>query len=318
MLLRNAFAALLFAIATSAAAQTYPAKPVRVIVPWPPAGVSDILARALAQALTETSGQQFVVENKPGAGGTLGMASLAKSPPDGYTLAASDIPSHAISASLYAKLPYDVLADFEPIAIIGGAPMVLVTNPSYNVRSVAEFIQFARQKQSLAYGSSGNGSITHLAMERMKQETGISLEHIPFKGTVGAVSSVLAGDTALAFGTIPGVVPHAKAGKLVLLGSSFAKRFSQIPDVLPIADTLPGFDMGFYTALFAPAGTPREIIQRAYAETQKAFGNPHLKQVYAASAAEPGTMTTAELKSYMAAEVKGWGEVVRRVGLKID
>jgi tripartite-type tricarboxylate transporter receptor subunit TctC len=315
---RKLLAAILLGVSTVLAAQPYPAKPVKIIVPWPPAGVSDILARALAQALTETSGQQFVVENKPGAGGTLGMAQLAKSASDGYTLAASDIPSHAISASLYAKLPYDVLGDFEPIAVIAGSPMVLVTSPSYNVRSVAEFIQFAKAKQSLAYGSSGNGSITHLAIERMKQETGISLEHIPYKGTVGAVSSVLGGDTALAFGTIPGVVPHAKAGKLVLLGSSFAKRFSQIPDVPPIADTLPGFDMGFYTALFAPAGTPREIIQAAYAATQRAFGNAHLKQVYSASAAEPGTMTTPELKSYMAAEVKSWGEVVRRVGLKID
>ena len=176
----------------------------------------------------------------------------------------------------------------------------------------------AKQKTGMAYGSSGNGSITHLAIERMKQETGIELQHVPFKGTVGAVSSVLAGDTALAFGTIPGVVPHAKAGKLVLLGSSFAKRFSQIPEVPPIADTLPGFDMGFYTALFAPAGTPRDIVQRAYAATQKAFANAHLKQVYAASAAEPGTMTSTELKSYMAAEVKSWGDVVRKVGLKID
>src|SRR5713101_3032296 len=180
-------AAIAWACAACVLAQPYPAKPVKLVVPWPPAGVSDILARTLAQALTETSGQQFIVENKPGAGGTLGMAQLAKSPPDGYTLAASDIPSHAISASLYAKLPYDVLADFEPIAVIAGSPMVLVTHPSYSVRSVAEFIQFAKQKQSLAYGSSGNGSITHLAIERMKQESGMSLEHIPFKGTVGAV-----------------------------------------------------------------------------------------------------------------------------------
>src|SRR5258708_40070136 len=154
-MLRKAFAPLLFALAPVATAQTYPAKPVKIIVPWPPAGVSDILARGLAQALTETSGQQFVVENKPGAGGTLGMAQLAKSPPDGYTLAASDIPSHAISASLYAKLPYDVLADFEPIAVIAGSPMVLVTQPSSNVRTVAEFIQFAKHKQRPAYDSSG-------------------------------------------------------------------------------------------------------------------------------------------------------------------
>jgi tripartite-type tricarboxylate transporter receptor subunit TctC len=318
MPLRSLLAAIVLALATSVAAQPYPAKPVRVIVPWPPAGVSDILARTLAQALTETSGQQFIVENKPGAGGTLGMAQVAKSPPDGYTLAASDIPSHAISASLYAKLPYDVLADFEPVAVIAGSPMVLVTQPSLNARSVADFIRLAKSKPGMAYGSSGNGSITHLAIERMKQETGIDLQHVPFKGTVGAVASVMAGDTVLAFGTIPGTVPHAKSGKLVLLGSSFAKRFSQIPEVAPVADTLPGFDMGFYTALFAPAGTPRDILQRIYAVTGKAFANPKLKEIYAASAAEPGTMSSAELKAYMTAEVKNWGDVVRRVGLKID
>jgi tripartite-type tricarboxylate transporter receptor subunit TctC len=318
MPLRRLLAAIVLALATSVAAQPYPAKPVRVIVPWPPAGVSDILARTLAQALTETSGQQFIVENKPGAGGTLGMAQVAKSPPDGYTLAASDIPSHAISASLYAKLPYDVLADFEPVAVIAGSPMVLVTQPSLNARSVADFIRLAKSKPGMAYGSSGNGSITHLAIERMKQETGIDLQHVPFKGTVGAVASVMAGDTVLAFGTIPGTVPHAKSGKLVLLGSSFAKRFSQIPEVAPVADTLPGFDMGFYTALFAPAGTPRDILQRIYAVTGKAFANPKLKEIYAASAAEPGTMSSAELKAYMTAEVKNWGDVVRRVGLKID
>src|SRR5436309_15434225 len=138
-----------WAFAAIALAQPYPAKPVKLIVPWPPAGVSDILARALAQGLTETTGQQFIVENKPGAGGTLGMAQLAKSPADGYTLAASDIPSHAISASLYAKLPYDVLADFEPVAVIAGSPMVLVTQPSLNARSVAEFIQLAKGKPGM-------------------------------------------------------------------------------------------------------------------------------------------------------------------------
>jgi len=307
-----------WAFAAAAGAQPYPAKPVRMIVPWPPAGVSDILARALAQALTETSGQQFFVENRPGAGGTLGMAQVAKSPPDGYTLAASDIPSHAISASLYAKLPYDVLADFEPIAVIAGSPMVLVTQPALNARTVADFIRIAKARPGMAYGSSGNGSITHLAIERMKQETGMDLEHVPFKGTVGAVASVMAGDTVLAFGTIPGTVPHAKAGKLVLLGSSFAKRFAQIPEVPPVADTLPGFDMGFYTALFAPAGTPRDILQRVYGLTERAFANARLREVYAASAAEPGTMSSAELKAYMASEVKAWGDVVRRIGLKID
>jgi tripartite-type tricarboxylate transporter receptor subunit TctC len=310
---------LLCALATSAAAQSYPAKPVKVVVPWPPAGVSDVLTRTVASAMSESTGQQFVVENRPGAGGTLGLAAVAKAPADGYTLVATDVPSHAISATLYAKLPYDVLRDFEPIAMIAGSPMVLVTQPALNVRSVGEFIQLAKSRPGqLSYGSSGNGAITHLAIERLKQIAGLDLGHVPFKGTVGAVQSVLSGDTVLAFGTIPGTVPHAKAGKLVLLGASFGKRFPQIAEVPAIAETLPGFDMGFYTALFAPAGTPREIVQRVHAETVKAFASPKLKEIYAASAAEPGIMTPAQLKEYMASEVRTWGDLVRSVGLKID
>jgi tripartite-type tricarboxylate transporter receptor subunit TctC len=280
--------------------------------------VTDVLTRALAQAMSESTGQQFVVENRPGAGGTLGLAPVAKSAPDGYTIVASDVPSHAISATLYAKLPYDVLGDFEPIAMIAGSPMVLTTNPALGVRSLPEFIKFARANPGKSYGSSGNGSITHLAVERLKREAGIDLVHIPYKGTVPAIASVLSGDTVLAFGTIPGVVPHAKAGKLVLLGASFGKRFSQIPEVPAIAETVPEYDMGFYTALFAPAKTPREVIEKLALEVRKAQAQPKVKEIFANSAAEPGTMTPAQLKAYIAAEVKAWGDVVRSVGLKID
>jgi tripartite-type tricarboxylate transporter receptor subunit TctC len=292
---------------------------VRVVVPWPPAGVTDVLTRALVQAMSESMGQQFVVENRPGAGGTLGLAPVAKSAPDGYTLVASDVPSHAISATLYVRLPYDVLNDFEPIAMIAGSPMVLATNPSLGARSLAEFVKIAKASPAkLSYGSSGNGSITHLAMERLKQMAGIDLVHVPYKGTVPAITSVLSGDTALAFGTIPGVVPHAKAGKLVLLGASFGKRFSQIPEVPAIAETIPGYDMGFYTGLFAPAKTPREILDKLHQEVIKAHAQPKVREVFAASAAEPGAMAPAQLKQYIASEVKAWGEVVRSVGLKID
>ncbi|HWM40801.1 MAG TPA: tripartite tricarboxylate transporter substrate-binding protein, partial [Burkholderiales bacterium] len=299
--------------------QSYPAKPVRVVVPWPPAGVTDVLTRALVQAMSESMGQQFVVENRPGAGGTLGLAPVAKSAPDGYTIVASDVPSHAISATLYAKLPYDVLNDFEPIAMIAGSPMVLTTNPALGVRTLKDFILLARSRSApMSYGSSGNGSITHLAIERLKRDAAIDLVHVPYKGTVPAIASVLSGDTALAFGTIPGVVPHAKAGKLVLLGSSFGKRFSQIPEVPAVAETIPGYDMGFYTALLAPAKTPKEIVDKLYQEVVKAHAQPKVKEIFANSAAEPGTMTPAQLKQYLAAEVKAWGDVVRSVGLKID
>ena len=288
-------------------------------MPWPPAGVTDVLTRVLAQAMSESTGQQFVVENRPGAGGTLGLAPVAKSAPDGYTLVASDVPSHAISATLYAKLPYDVLNDFEPIAMIAGSPMVLVTSPGLNAKTLPEFVKLAKAAPAkMSYGSSGNGSITHLAVERLKRDAGIDLVHVPYKGTVPAIASVLSGDTALAFGTIPGVVPHAKAGKLVLLGASFGKRFSQIPEVPAIAETIPGYDMGFYTALFAPAKTPKEIVDKLHQEVVKAHAQPKVKEIFANSAAEPGTMTPAELKQYLAAEVKAWGDVVRSVGLKID
>jgi len=302
----------------TATAQSYPAKPVRVVVPWPPAGVTDVLTRALVQAMSESMGQQFVVENRPGAGGTLGLAPVAKSASDGYTIVASDVPSHAISATLYATLPYDVLADFEPVAMIAGSPMVLTTNPALGVRTLDEFIRLVRSKPGMSYGSSGNGSITHLAIERLKRDAGIDLVHVPYKGTVPAITSVLSGDTVLAFGTIPGVVPHAKAGKLVLLGASFGKRFSQIPDVPAIAETVPGYDMGFYTALFAPAKTPKEIVDKLYREVVKAQAQPKVREIFGNSAAEPSTMNPSQLKEYIAAEVRAWGDVVRSVGLKID
>ena len=313
------FGVLFWVISTAVSAQSYPAKPVRVVVPWPPAGVSDVLTRAVVNAMGESTGQQFVVENRPGAGGTVGLAAVAKSPADGYTLVSTDVPSHAISATLYAKLPYDVLGDFEPIAIIAGSPMVLVTRPDLNARSVADFIKIVKSSPGkMSYGSSGNGAITHLAIERLKQMSGIDLVHVPYKGTVPAVASVLSGDTVLAFGTIPGVVPHAKAGKLVMLGTSFGKRFSQIPEVPAIAETLPGFDMGFYTALLAPAKTPKDIIDKIAAEVAKAHAQPKTREIFATSAAEPGQMSPPQLKDYLSAEVKSWGEVVKAVGLKVD
>jgi tripartite-type tricarboxylate transporter receptor subunit TctC len=311
--------ALVSAFAGAALAQPYPSKPVRMVVPWPPGGVSDVLARAVAQQMAEPLGQQVVVENRPGAGGTIGVAAVAKSAPDGYTLVMTDVPSHAISASLYSKLPYDPARDLEPIAMAAGSPMVLATHPGMNAKSLAEFLQVLRASPGkYSYASSGNGSVTHLAIERLKLMARIDAAHIPFKGTVPAIQSVLAGDTVMAFGTIPGVAPHAKAGRLVLLGVSFPRRFSQLPEVAPIGEQVAGFDMGFYTALFAPAKTPKEIIDRLHAATTKALAHPKTREIYAASAAEPGTMSSAELQAYVAREIKDWAEVVRATGLKID
>jgi tripartite-type tricarboxylate transporter receptor subunit TctC len=312
------FALLLF-FALNAQAQPFPSKPLRIIVPWPPGGVTDVLTRAVAAQMGESLGQQVVVENRPGAGGTIGVGALAKAPADGYALVMTDVPSHAISATLYPKLAYDVVRDFESIAMVAGSPMVLATHPALNVKDLRAFLQAARARPGqLSYASSGNGAITHLAMERLKRMAGIDLVHVPYKGTVPAIASVLAADTALAFGTIPGVAPHARSGKLVLLGVSFPRRFAQLPDVPPVGDEVAGFDMGFYTALFAPARTPKEIVERLHAETLKALEQPKTREVFAASAAEPGRMRPEALQAYIAREVKDWGEVVRALDLRVD
>ena len=307
------------ALPLHALAQAYPSKPIRFVVPWPAGGVTDALTRVVAQAMSESMGQQIVVENRPGAGGTIGMALVAKAAADGYTVAATDMPSHAISATLYAKLPYDVLADFESVGMIAGAPMVLATNPSFNAKSFPEFIRLVKANPGkYSYGSSGNGSITHLAIERLKRELVLDIVHVPYKGTIPAIQSVLAGDAIVAFGTISGVLPHSKAGKLVMLGNSFARRFDQVPDVPPIADYAPGFDMAFYTAMWAPAKTPKEITVRLHAELAKALAQQKVKDVFAASAAEPGNMNPSQLHDYMIQEVKVWGDVVRVLELKVD
>jgi tripartite-type tricarboxylate transporter receptor subunit TctC len=277
------------------------------------------MARIVMEQVGKQLGQTFVIENRPGAGGTIGMGLAAKAAPDGYTIVTSDVPSHAISASLYARLPYDVVGDFEPVGMVAGSPMVLAASPSFDVKTFPDFVRLVKASPGkYSYGSSGNGSITHLAIERMKRELNLDVVHVPYKGTIPALQAVLAGDAIVAFGTIPGVLPHAKAGKLVMIGNSFARRFGQIPEVPPIADYDPGFDMGFYTAMWAPARTPRGIVNRLNDELSKAFAQQKVKEVFAASAAEPGNMTPSQLQAYMAKEVKAWGEVVRAVGLKVD
>ena len=303
----------------SVLSQAYPVKPIRLVIPWPAGGVTDALTRAVAQAMSESMGQQIVVDNRPGAGGVIGMALVAKAAPDGYTLVATDQPSHAISATLYSKLPYDVLGDFESVGMIGGAPMVFATNPSLNVKSFPDFIQLVKSNPGkYSYGSSGNGSITHLAIERLKRQLDLNIVHIPYKGTAPAIQSVLAGESAAAFGTITGILPHAKSGKLVMLGNSFARRFDQIPDVPPISDYAAGFDMAFYAAIWAPIKTPKEIVLKLHAELAKALSQQKVKAVFAAMAAEPGNMNPSQLQEYMVQDVKLWGEAVRALDLKVD
>jgi tripartite-type tricarboxylate transporter receptor subunit TctC len=300
-------------------AQTYPDKPIRVVVPWPAGGITDVVTRAIGQRLTEVLGQQIVVDNRAGAGGTLGAALVAKAAADGYTLLMNDLGGHCSATALYSKLPYDAVRDFAPIMLAAGSPMVLVANPSHNVRTLPQLIELAKAKPGqLNYASSGNGAITHLGMVRLMRMAGVELAHVPFKGSIPATSSVIAGETAVAFSTIPAAVPQAKAGRLNLLAVSFSKRSPQLPDVPTIAETVGEFDLGLYSGLWAPAGTPRAIINRLHKEFTSAMEPQKVKDILAANSAEPGRMSVAQFGDYVTREIKVWSEVVRAAGIKID
>ena len=319
--MKKILAAALMALSVplAATAQPYPHKPIRMVVPWPAGGITDVIARAVGAHMWEAFGQQVVIDNRPGAGSTLGAALVAKAAPDGYTLLMNDLGGHCISPSLYSKLPYDALKDFEPIAMVAGSPMVLIANPALGVRTLPQLIELAKSKpRQLNYASSGSGAITHLGAVRLQRMTGIELVHVPFKGSIPATSSVIAGETAIAFSTMPAAVPQAKAGRLVLLAVSFPKRSPQLPDVPTIAETVGEFDLGLYSGLWAPAGTPRALIAKLHAEMMKALEDAKTKEMLAVQSAEPGRMTSAQFGEYVAKEVRTWGEIVRAAGIKIE
>lgn len=301
-------------------AQNYPNKSIRIVLPWPAGGITDVIMRAVNLHLTEAFGQQMVIDNRPGAGGTLGVGMVAKAPADGYTLLMSDIASHCISATLYGtKLPYDTQKDFQPIMLVAGSPMVLVANPAPQVRTLRQLIDLAKSRPGqLSYASSGSGAITHLAAVRMQKQAGLDLLHVPFKGSIPAASSVMAGETFMSFSTIPAALPHAKTGRLVMIAQSFAKRAPQIPDVPTLAEMLKDFDLGLLSGLWAPAGTPRAVVDRLHAEVMRAMEQPKVKEMLAANAAIPGRMPVQEFTEYLARETRSWGEIVRSSDVKVD
>ena len=300
-------------------AQDYPSRPIRLVVPWPPGGITDVVSRSLGAVLSESLGQQIVPDNRPGAAGTLGVGIVAKSAPDGYTLLMSDVPSHAISASLYSKLPYDPLKDIEPIYLVARSPLVLVVNPKLGVQSIPQLIDYAKARPNqLSFASSGPGSITHLTSERFKRDTGVTLLHVPYKGGAPATAGVVSGESAMYFACISAAIPHVKAGRLTLLGVTAPKRSPLFPDAPAVAEAIPGFDMGCNTGFFAPGGIARRLLDRLHAEAAKAVQTPRMKETLVANSAESGGLTQAEFKRYVAKEMRDWGEVVRAAGLKVD
>ncbi|HSQ05904.1 MAG TPA: tripartite tricarboxylate transporter substrate binding protein [Burkholderiales bacterium] len=307
------------AAALPAFAQTYPAKPIRIVVPFPPGGTSDILARAIGQKLTEAWKQQVIVDDRPGAGANIGAEIVAKAPSDGYTLfILSTI--HTINPSLYSKLAYDPVKDFSPITLIADTSQVLVVHPSLPVRTVKEFIAYAKKHPgALNYSSAGNGSQPHLTAELFKAKTGIDLVHVPYKGAPPAMTDLLAGQVALTFATAPSAVPFVKNGKLHALGVSTAQRIAALPDVPTIAEAgVPGFEAAGWNGLVGPAGMPAAVVDHVHAAVVKIVHVPAMASFLSGQGADPHTTTPSEFGVYIKSEVVKWAQVVKDSGARID
>ena len=305
-------------------AQAWPAKPVRIVVPFAAGGTTDILARALAPELGRAFGQTFIVDNKPGAGGNLGAAEVAKSAPDGYTLLMGTVGTHGINAALYPKLPYDPIKDFAPVTLVAGVPNVLVMNPAkaqaIGVNSVADLIRYAKAHPGkLNMASSGNGTSIHLSGELFKAMTGSYMVHFPYRGSGPALLDLIGGTMDLMFDNLPSALPHIKAGKLKALAVTSAKRSAVLPDLPTIAEAgVTGYEASSWFGLLAPAGTPAEIVNRLQQESAKALASPALKERLLSQGAIPSGNTPAEFARHIDAETKKWAQVVKTSGAKVD
>jgi tripartite-type tricarboxylate transporter receptor subunit TctC len=300
-------------------AQNYPVRPVRMTVPFPPGGISDTLARITAQQLGEAMNQQFVVDNRPGAGTTIAADLISKATPDGYTLYFTDVTTHAINASLYAKLPFDSVRDFTAVALVAQSPLVLIVHPSMPVKSVSELIALAKSKpDAIVYASSGNGTIIHLAMEAIKAQAGIKMVHVPYKGSAPAAAAVLGGEAAVSFATTPAALPYTGTGRLRALGVSGAKRSPILPKVPTLGETLKGYDIILYSGLLAPAGLPPAVVTRLHSEVGTMLKLPKVQEQWARYGAEPVSMTPAQMTEHIKSEIAKLGEIVKKSGARID
>lgn len=309
------------ALAASAAlAQTYPSKPVRMIVGFPPGGGTDVVARVIAQKLTEWWGQPVTVENRAGATGTIGADVVAKSQADGYTLIMGHVNSHAIAPNLFAKLPYDPIKDFAAVAYVGYVPNILAVHPSVNVKSVKELVALLKSKPGqFNYASSGNGSTQHLAGEMFKQLTGTSIVHVPYKGSGDAIKDLLAGVVAMNFDTMPPVMPHIQAGKLRGLAISTPARLAQLPEVPTfLEEGITGFDVANWYGVMAPAATPREIVARLNTDINKAMQVPEVRARLEAVGTQLREQSAAEFEAYMKTEVAKYAKLIKDTGVRIE
>ena len=311
---------LIFIAAHAAGAETYPNKSVRMVVPFAAgAGSNDIMARLIAQKLSDSFGQQVVVDNRPGASGIIGCDIVAKAQPDGYTLLMMSL-TFTVNPSLFRKLPYDTLKDFVPVTMVASAPLMLVVHPSVPAKTVAEFIAYAKANPGrLNFGSGGPGTTPHLAGEMLKTMAGLNVTHVPYKGGAPALADLIGGQIQFMLENIPGTLPFAKAGKLRALAVTDLKRSPLLPD-LPTLDEsgLKGYQIVGWNGLFVPAGTPQAIVTKLHAEVVKALALPDVKDRLATMGADGVGDTPRHFAAFIRAEIPKWAKVVKDAGLKVE
>ena len=316
--MRSFFALVLVLFSLNSNSQTWPAKPIRYIVPFPPGAFNDTLGRTISAELTKTLGQPMVVDNRPGGNSVIGTEAAAKSAPDGYTLFGAALPFSAIQ-SLY-KTSFDVTKDFAPITLAGFSANLLVAHPSFPANSVKELIEYARKNPGrINYGSSGNGTSVHLAMELFKSMSKTYMLHIPYKGSAPVVSDLIGGQVDVMFDNMPNVIGHVRAGKMKALAVTTAQRSSLAPDIPTVAEAgLPGYEQTAWFGVLAPAGTPRDIIGRLNGEIIKVLNSAEVKERFGKQGVEVRTSTPEQFSTFLRSEVDRWGKVIREAGIKPD
>lgn len=310
---------LMAALAPSGAvAQAFPAKPVRLVVAFAPGGATDTFSRLAAAEMSKNLGQQVIVENRPGAGTTIAAELVAKSPPDGYTLLFTDLSTHAITPSIYAKLPYHPLKDFAAVAPVSTSPLIMVAHPSVNVRSARELIALAKKHPGVTCGNAGIGTVTHMAAEKFRWRAGIDLTAVNYKGGATSTISLLTGEIALIVTTIPAAIEYVRVRKLVAIGLTAEKRSSLLPDIPALGETVKGVDAAVIAAALAPAGTPRSVIERLNTEFARSVDSAKAKEIFAVNAAEAMKQSPEAMQRSLEQDVRTWADVVKATGVKLQ
>ena len=301
------------------AADPYPSKLITIIVPQAPGGANDIIGRALAAKLATTIGGPVIVENRQGAGGNVGTAYVARMPKDGYSLLLTAQSAQTINPFLYRKIPFDPVKDFDPIMVVGAAPYLLAVNPAFPAKNLRELVALAKaQPGKINYASAGNGTVNHMLGEMLKTAAGIDIVHVPYRGAAPAAADVVGGQLPMTFGSFPGLMPFVRSGQLRAIGVCTEKRTQLAPDLPTLAETIPGLYANAWYGLFAPSGTPREIINKLHAEIAKALESAEMKERFAVLGVEPTQSTPDQLASLMKTDLVRWAKIVKDSGAQLD